>query len=135
MSCFNAWFGRLRRAGPLVALMVAALASASCGFQPLYGKPSERALSAQDRLGTVRILPLPDRVGQQMHNLLRDRLNPRGQPARPDYNLQVTVSEALEELGIRTVPAPTSSTARGGGVHCATATAIRVRIAAGSRSP
>jgi len=72
-----------------------------CGFQPLYGPAGAGAPSARERLASIRIQPLPDRIGQQMHNLLRDRLNPRGQPSAPAYVLQVTLSEAREELGIR----------------------------------
>ncbi len=94
------WFKRLRRAGVAGCVFFLALAMAGCGFQPLYGR-GDNGLSAQDQLASVRIQPMPDRVGQQLHNLLRDRLNPRGQPANPAYSLQVVVSETLEELGIR----------------------------------
>lgn len=97
------WFRHLfrRRAALICALVVLALVGAGCGFQPLYGTGGGRAVNTQEQLAAVRILPLPDRVGQQMHNLLRDRLNPEGQPGRPDYLLEVRISESLEELGIR----------------------------------
>jgi len=36
-----------------------------------------------------------------MHNFLRDRLNPRGQPADANYSLQVQLTERLQELGVR----------------------------------
>lgn len=36
-----------------------------------------------------------------MHNALRNELNPRGQPRRPKYSLQVGLSETIEEIGIR----------------------------------
>lgn len=55
----------------------------------------------QTHLAAVRIAPLPDRIGQQMHNFLRDRLNPSGQPRDPAYVLSVSLSEAIEELGVR----------------------------------
>ena len=52
-------------------------------------------------LAAVRIEPLQDRVGQQMHNFLRDRLNPTGQPVSPSYRLRVTLVESLSESGVR----------------------------------
>ena len=52
-------------------------------------------------MAAIRISPLPDRIGQQMHNLLRDRLNPTGQPRKPAYVLGIRLSESREELGIR----------------------------------
>ncbi len=85
----------------LGVMVLLALLGAGCGFKPLYGTASDDTSNASIRLASIRILPLPDRVGQKMHNLLRDRLNPQGQPLRPDYLLQVRISEVLEELGIR----------------------------------
>ena len=72
----------------------------ACGFSPLYGE-NEQGETVSDKLATVRINPLRDRVGQQMHNLLRDRLNPNGQPASPDYDLVMRVTETIRELGVR----------------------------------
>ncbi len=94
------WFKALRRAGLAGGALCLALAVSACGFQPLYGR-NDSGQRTQDLLAQVRIQPLPDRVGQQLHNLLRDRLNPRGQPREPTYNLQIRISETLEDLGIR----------------------------------
>ncbi|MFQ6019119.1 MAG: LPS assembly lipoprotein LptE [Kiloniellaceae bacterium] len=90
--------GRGLRAGLLLAL---ALAVAGCGFQPLYGRAGPTGETATTELAAVRIAPLADRIGQKMHNLLRDRLNPRGQPRDPAYLLQVGLTETRKELGIR----------------------------------
>jgi LPS-assembly lipoprotein len=73
---------------------------AGCGFQPLHAQRADESSVAMD-LASVRIDPLRDRVGQQMHNFLRDRLNPRGQPVSPNYRLQVQLTERLSELGVR----------------------------------
>ena len=78
-----------------------ALALSACGFAPLYGRADNQAASPVDHMAAVRILPLPDRTGQQMHNLLRDRLNPIGQPPKPVYELGLRISESRQELGIR----------------------------------
>ena len=52
-------------------------------------------------MAAIRIAPLPDRMGQTMHNFLRDRLNPEGQPGDPDYLLQVRLTATRRDLGIR----------------------------------
>ncbi len=82
-------------------LALAALAPlGACGFSPLYAENKEGE-AVTEKLATVRVEPLRDRVGQQMHNLLRDRLNPRGQPNSPDYSLVMTVTETIRELAVR----------------------------------
>ena len=87
-------------------LLAAAAAAApmggltACGFEPLYGQGSQTD-SVAVSLASVRIDPLRDRVGQQMHNFLRDRLNPDGQPVAPSYRLKVQLAETLTELGVR----------------------------------
>jgi LPS-assembly lipoprotein len=81
---------------PLAAL-------AGCGFKPLYGNAGSGSsdVSVSESLASVRVTPMRDRVGQQMHNFLRDRLNPYGQPDAPLYNLQVDLSESVVEVGVR----------------------------------
>ncbi len=75
---------------------------AGCGFHPVYAPPSEPdETPAADQLAAVRIEPLRDRTGQQLHNFLRDDLNPKGQPLEPDYKLQVELSQRIEELAFR----------------------------------
>ena len=87
--------------GTAALLLGAALALSACGFQSLYGRSDAQAQSPVDQMAAIRIAPLKDRVGQQMHNLLRDSLNPRGQPSDPTYLLLVGINETLQELGIR----------------------------------
>lgn len=94
------WFKSLRRAGFAGGAICLALAVSACGFQPLYGQ-TQSGQRTHDLLAQVKIQPLPDRVGQKLHNLLRDRLNPRGQPRKPAYILSIRISETLENLGIR----------------------------------
>ena len=77
------------------------LAVTACGFQPLYGRGSETGVAANDELAKVLILPISQRTGQQMHNFLRDRLNPKGQPVEPSYLLSVTLIENISQLGIQ----------------------------------
>jgi LPS-assembly lipoprotein len=98
MSWSRREVGRLL-GGAAAALPLAGLAG--CGFQPLYGNRAAGNESVAADLGSVRIDPLSDRVGQQMHNFLRDRLNPSGQPVSPSYRLQVQLLETLTELGVQ----------------------------------
>ncbi len=85
----------------LMAFVLMAFALSACGFQPLYSRPSDGVLSPAEHMAAVRIAPLPDRIGQQLHNLLRDRLNPQGQPRDPAYELKVNLVESRQELSIR----------------------------------
>ena len=86
-------------AARLAVLLLAALGLGACGFRPLYGTAAD-GTSSFDDLETVQIAPLPDRVGQQLHNLLRDRINPRGQPRTPKYVLRITLQERSERLAV-----------------------------------
>lgn len=90
------------------ALVILSLSLAGCGFQPLNSRntePSAGSASGQtnlnstlSELGAIRIAPLSDRPGQEMHNLLRDRLNPSGQPSAPKYELELRLTESIREL-------------------------------------
>ena len=85
---------------PRLAAAAALVPLAACGFRPLYGRRDDDQSVAAE-LAAIRIEPLRDRVGQQMHNFLRDRLNPNGQPVAPSYNLRLSLTERLSELGVR----------------------------------
>ena len=85
-----------------VAAAILALAPlAGCGFQPLYATGKDGETVSEDGLAATRIQPVNGRVGQQLHNLLRDRLNPSGQSSTPAYLLEVELSKSITQLGIR----------------------------------
>ena len=67
----------------------AGLLVAGCGFRPLYGAKSMGAVDTQ--LAQVKIGIIPNRVGQQLHNYLLDRINRKGRPEKPLYLLSVEV--------------------------------------------
>jgi len=82
-----------------VVLAGAFAALAGCGFQPLYGRastPSTASTAAGTRvdyqMAGIRIEPIANRQGQQLHNALRDRFNPLGQPSAGDYSLDVSLT-------------------------------------------
>ena len=95
------WYASFRGPAAAALLVGMALALSACGFTPLYGGADSQAISPVGHMAAIRIAPLPDRIGQQMHNLLRDRLNPIGQPRQPVYALGLRLSESRQELGIR----------------------------------
>ena len=92
---------RPSRAGRQIGALLCLLALAGCGFRPVYGPAPAGKADAVDQLAAVRIEPLRDRSGQQLHNFLRDELNPRGQPIDPAYKLQVTLTQRTVKLAFR----------------------------------
>lgn len=85
-----------------LALLVLLPALAACGFTPLYGRKdgaTDRALA--NELAAIRVLPIPDRLGQQVRNALVERLTPMGEPARARYQLDVMVNESVGGTGQR----------------------------------
>jgi len=75
---------------------------AGCGFRPLYGTTGEHANSrVVASLAQVRVLAIPDRLGQKLRNFLIDKLNPAGQPTRPRYALSVKTNVSRTDLGIQ----------------------------------
>ena len=80
-------------------MMAAVLVLAGCGFQPLYGNAQGRG-GVVDALQQVRIEPIPDRLGQKLHNFLLDRINPTGVPSRPSHSLRLETSVSRTDLGI-----------------------------------
>ena len=83
----------------MVLAMVLATTLAGCGFRPLYAVGPGGGVASD--IGTVRIAPIPNRVGQILRNELVDRLNPAGEPADPRYSLEAHVAVAKMELGFR----------------------------------
>ncbi len=83
----------------VLALAACALALGACGFRPLYGG-SDRVSVAYRQLAAVRIEPIEDRIGQQLHNQLSDLLNPKGRPAKAAYVLYVDLEGGSEGLAV-----------------------------------
>jgi LPS-assembly lipoprotein len=81
-------------------LAVAVVVLAACGFEPLYGERPGAPNAAVAAMAETRIALIADRSGQELRNALLDRLTPRGQPARPRYELEVGLTERRDNLGI-----------------------------------
>ena len=84
-----------------LSFILSAFILSSCGFRPVYGPAGAEASSPVDQLATIRIEPLQSRVGQQLHNYLRDRLNPNGQPVQPAYELKIWLSSSHRVVAFR----------------------------------
>jgi LPS-assembly lipoprotein len=77
------------------------MALSGCGYQPLYGTTDKG--STVDDLALVNVKVIRDRSGQELHNYLRDELNPYGRPGvAAHYDLEVDLTEGREALAIRT---------------------------------
>lgn len=72
---------------------------AACGYQPLYAKRG--AVDVRAEAQSVKIALIRDRKGQRLRNGLLDRLNPRGEPANPKYVLDVSLTEARQDIAVR----------------------------------
>ena len=90
-----------RNAQCLMVLVVLALTG--CGFHPLYGSRSGTPASAQirERLSSVQVSPIDERLGQILHNALLDRIPSEDASAQPLYRLQVTVQEAISGINFQ----------------------------------
>ena len=75
------------------------MALAACGFQPIYGSANEQNVKAE--LAAIKILPIKDRIGQQLRNNLLDQINPNGQPSKVRYRLRVRLTESSQHLAVQ----------------------------------
>lgn len=85
-----------------LVMCAVAVALSGCGFAPLYGEHSTAAgpgVSAE--LSHVAIRQLPDRQGMRLRQVLREQLQPRGVKGGSQYDLDVTLTTRVEELGVR----------------------------------
>ncbi len=82
-----------------LVVSVAVLSLAACGFQPLYGGGGTSAAASE--LAEIKIEPIRDRIGQELHNNLLSLLNPDGRPGRPRYILKTVVAENSASLAVR----------------------------------
>jgi len=84
------------RRGILQSLVLAGAFAplAGCGFRPLYGRanPTSAGTTVDSQMAGIRIEPIANRQGQQLHNALRDRFNPLGQPPAGGYSLDVRLT-------------------------------------------
>jgi LPS-assembly lipoprotein len=82
--------------------MLGLLALAACGFKPVYGVDSAgKSPAAVQQFAAIEIPPMPNRLGQQMRNLLIDSLHPSGAATDYRFRLDTSVTEAVVDLGLQ----------------------------------
>src|SRR4051812_7388731 len=90
------------RLSALIGSTLVLMLLGGCGFSPLYAShddaQSSRVVAAMNK---VIIRPLADRDGMKLRQVLREQLQPQGLDAHPLYELDVTLTSHVEELGIR----------------------------------
>ena len=84
-----------------ITLILPLLLLAGCGFEPLHKPAAHGEATPAQSLAQIQIRPIEGRVGQQLHNLLLDRLNPAGQSRAPAYYLLIGLRKTTTDLGIR----------------------------------
>ena len=70
-----------------------------CGFQPLYGKKFDAYAPVE--LAAIKVKPIRNRIGQQLHNHLLSLLNPDGRPKKLRYVLAATALENISSLSVQ----------------------------------
>jgi hypothetical protein len=84
----------------LLTLTVAlALQLSGCGWERLYADPQSGPASAD--LRAIKVLPIPERIGQWLELALRAALNPTGEPAKTLYTLRTTLYYSISSLGLQ----------------------------------
>ena len=88
-----------RHALLLAVAFGAALASAGCGWTPLYADRETGPADAE--LQAIKVDPIPERIGQRLALGLRESLNPDGTPVPQRYRLSVLLTTLRSDLGIQ----------------------------------
>jgi LPS-assembly lipoprotein len=72
---------------------------AGCGWEPLYADPQTSRAAAE--LRAVKVMPIPERIGQVLSTGLINSFNPDHIETRPLYRLVVILTSQLQDLGIQ----------------------------------
>lgn len=78
--------------------ILALLTLSACGFEPLYG--TQNGARVQNRLSGVEVTPIPDRLGQLVHNHLTKGVRPDDQ-GQTSHRLEVSLDPSIEGFGFR----------------------------------
>jgi len=81
------------------ALLLACCALAGCGFHPVYATSGSGEFD--QRLASVTITPIAERMGQILANTLRDNFNPTGAKVEQRYVLTVVLQSSSGDYAIR----------------------------------
>lgn len=79
------------------ALLFICVALTACGFRPLY-EAGGSADAMQQRLASVAVAPVPERLGQILTTQLEDRFLTNG---APEYRLALSLEQSTRGFGVR----------------------------------
>ncbi|MBA3812937.1 MAG: hypothetical protein H0X26_00360 [Alphaproteobacteria bacterium] len=80
----------------IVTLLCLCCCVTSCGFHPLHVP-----IRGSSRVAVpVKIATIQDRDGQILRNYLVDILTPEGAPPCPQYILEISLTEAITDIGV-----------------------------------
>ena len=82
----------LKRLGILI-IALTAIGLSGCSFQPLYGTTAKGSQLAEE-LKSIKISPIPGRVGQRVRNELIYQVTNGGSPLPSLYRLEVAIRES-----------------------------------------
>lgn len=75
--------------------IIALLCLTACGMHPLYQNQGNFDICYPIKIATIK-----DREGQILRNYLFDLLTPQGEPSKPQYILEVTLTTSIRNVGI-----------------------------------
>jgi len=86
----------------VLGLLASLSTLAGCGFKPVYGVHSAgKSPSAVQQFAAIEIPVMPNRLGQEMRNMLIDSLHSHGADTDYRYRLDVGIAEAVVNLGLQ----------------------------------
>ncbi len=86
----------------VLAILILSLTLPGCGFKPMYGENTTATSSTVvEKMASIDIRPIPDRLGQVVRNQLVDAITPTGPSGAPVYELALKVGEEREDVGLR----------------------------------
>ena len=88
----------MKRAGLLIALVVASATLSGCGLRPLYGGGVGGPV--QTMLSGVEVAPIQGEAGWLVSNAVRDRIEAT-RSGTPAYRLEIKLDDRIEGLGVR----------------------------------
>src|SRR6185369_4954340 len=89
--------------------LLAPLVLSGCDFQPLYGNRDKAGDAVFNDFAQTKINTIADRSGQLLRNELLDRMNYRGEPVKPAYELKIRLTENTQNILVRSDEIPTAA--------------------------
>ena len=83
----------------LPIFILACCFTAGCGFQPLYGVRKNSPVI--DEFAKIHVVPIKDRIGQQLRNELLHQLHASAMQNRAEYKLVTALWEDTQALAVR----------------------------------